>query len=288
MVDIQIKKKKKKSKRKTKKKLTPEKIQNIINIYLNNKDIRKRKRRQAQQQRNPLRRLGGAYPIQNKAIDAISYSNQFRHTNDTRIMAIERGLNGLTGNMTQLTAQMRRLEAPPLLQPKPAIEPPSENYLEMNPNFPSSVVGSSLDLDDFSNILEKTIEQKRDFETQQKEIRQIANSFKQDLNAAFEDEVEIEQMDVGLLSNQGDNKAEELILPTLPTRNEIQSLTDTDRDAFKAEKILQYAKAINLHDINKYFNSEGLVKASMIGSLKKAMYKQIQENKKPQKEGGGI
>ena len=153
MVEVEIKKivKKKKSKkskkRKTKKRLSTERIQNIINIYLDNKDVRKRKRKEAQQKRNPLNRLGSAYPIQNKAIDAISYSNQFRNTNDTRVMAMEQGLNGLTGNMTQLTAQVRRLQAPPLTQPKPAIEPPSQNYLQRNPNYPSSLVGSSLDLE---------------------------------------------------------------------------------------------------------------------------------------------
>jgi len=190
MVDIEIKKKKKKkSKRKTKKRLSPEKLQTIINIYLNNKDVRKRKRKEAQQKRNPLNRLGGAYPIQNKAIDAISYSNQFRHTNDTRVMAMERGLNGLTGNMTQLTEQVRRLQAPPLSQPKPAIQPPSQNYLQRNPNYPSSLVGSSLDLENDA-IIERT----KGFEIEAQKIVDDTKSDIDDMRSERESVVDTESV----------------------------------------------------------------------------------------------
>jgi len=153
-----VDKKKKKSKRKTKKRLSREMIKIVVNNYLNNRDLRKQRRRQAQQKRNPQNRLGGAYPIQNKAIDAISYSNQFRHTNDTRLMALERGMsNALTANISMLNDVVRHNKNLPLLDNKPHIPPPSEDYKNYNPNYPdedtqSTISGFSVDVDELDEV----------------------------------------------------------------------------------------------------------------------------------------
>ena len=145
-----VDKKKKKSKRKTKKRISREMIKIVVNNYLNNRDLRRQRRRQAQQKRNPQNRLGGAYPIQNKAIDSISYSNQFRHTNDTRLMALERGItDALTGNVSILNQVVRQNGNLPLLDNKPHLPAPSQQYLIQNPNYPAGLIeGKSVDVTD--------------------------------------------------------------------------------------------------------------------------------------------
>jgi len=153
-----VDKKRKKSKSKTKKRISREMIKIVVNNYLNNRDLRKRKRRQAQQKRNPQNRLGGTYPLQNKAIDAISYSNQFRHTNDTRLMALERGMsNALTANISMLNSVIRHNKNLPLIDNKPHLPDPSLEYKLRNPNYPdpdtlSVISGTSIDADDLDEI----------------------------------------------------------------------------------------------------------------------------------------
>lgn len=153
-----VEKRKKKSKRKTKKRISREIIKIVVNNYLNNRDLRKRRRRQAQQKRNPQNRLGGAYPLQNKAIDSISYSNNFRHTNDTRLMALERGMsNALTANIAMLNDVIRHNKNLPLLDNKPHLPDPSQDYKSYNPNYPdedtqSTISGFSVDADELESL----------------------------------------------------------------------------------------------------------------------------------------
>ncbi len=153
-----VEKRKKKSKRKTKKRIPREIIKIVVNNYLNNRDLRKRRRRQAQQKRNPQNRLGGAYPLQNKAIDSISYSNNFRGTNDIRLMALERGMsNALTANISMLNDVVRHNKNLPLLDNKPHLPVPSQDYKSYNPNYPdedtqSTISGYSVDADELENL----------------------------------------------------------------------------------------------------------------------------------------
>tara|TARA_R100001129_G_scaffold169118_1_gene137685 strand:- start:29 stop:964 length:936 start_codon:yes stop_codon:yes gene_type:complete len=153
-----VDKKKKKPKRKTKKRLSREMIKIVVNNYLNNRDLRKQRRRQAQQKRNPQQRLGGAYPLQNKAIDSISYSNNFRGTNDIRLMALERGMsNALTANISMLNDVVRHNKNLPLLDNKPHLPDPSQDYKSYNPNYPdedtqSTISGFSVDADELESL----------------------------------------------------------------------------------------------------------------------------------------
>lgn len=257
MVGIQVKKRKRKYKRKTKKKLSAEKIQNIINIYLNNRALRKRKRKLAQKKRNPTNRIGGAYPLQNKAIDAISYSNQFRHTNDTRIMAIERGLNGLTGNMSQLTSKVRELRTPPLIQQQAAYSPPSNNYIENNnPNYPSSVVGSELNMSDAETI------SGADLSSPLATIQEGSPLSDPAPKQLFSQESKLEA----------------------PTDKELKAITFATSDAKNAELLVSYANSLDIHSLNNFVNSEGLVRTGMTGAFKDAIKKARDEKKE---RGGG-
>ena len=46
--------------------------------------------------------------------------NNFRNNYDVRVRALERGLNGINGNITNLTSQLQNNRPPPLQQPNPS------------------------------------------------------------------------------------------------------------------------------------------------------------------------
>lgn len=163
--------KKKKSKKKTKR-LSRETIKIVVNNYLNNRDLRKQRKRQAQKKRNPSNKIGSQYPIQNKAIDSYSYLNSFRHTNDTRLMALEKGIsNSLTTNIALLNDIVRQNRNIPLLENKPHFSPPSQDYKNFNPNYPdedtqSIISGFSVDADELENL-------KKDFDIEEQEGQEL-------------------------------------------------------------------------------------------------------------------
>lgn len=251
MVD---KRKRKKSKRRTRKTLSPEIFKIVINNYLNDRSLRRQKRKQAQQKRNPLQRLGSKYPIQNKAIDAISYTNQFRHTNDTRIMAMERGLNGLTGNMSQLTSQIRSLQPAPLVNKPPAYNPPSNGYIQNNnPNYPSSIFGSVMDtaIDDLTQ------------EEKQAEEKQEA--------PALDSNVVIEEGEAGLKSVSGSSNATPLIEPKRVTTTILQKIRNSQTDANSANRLIELANSVDLEGMDRFVTGDGLVRPKMDKRFKEAI-----------------
>ena len=58
--------------------------------------------------------------IIHKGLDAENALNSFRNIYDTRIRALERGLNGINGNITNLSSQLQNNRPPPLNQPTPS------------------------------------------------------------------------------------------------------------------------------------------------------------------------
>ena len=58
--------------------------------------------------------------IIHKGLDAENALNSFRNIYDTRIRALERGLNGINGNITNLTSQLQNNRPPPLHPPQPS------------------------------------------------------------------------------------------------------------------------------------------------------------------------
>lgn len=277
-----VDKKKKKSKRRTRKRISSEMIKIVVNNYLNNRDLRRQKRRKAQQKRNPLQRLGSAYPLQNKAIDAISYSNQFRHTNDIRLMALERGMsNALTANMTMLNDVIRHNKNLPLLDNKPHIPPPSNNYVENNnPNYPSSVVASSLDLD--QDLVQE----------QKQEASPQLTALDRAVSAGLETDSEDEQP--GLKAVQGDKDTSPLF--TTPeqkpkkraTTTILQKVKGSETSNEQANILIELANGLGMENIARYVNSEGLVKKGQVGKFKQEiMTLQRKADSQKFKKGGG-
>lgn len=122
---IIVKRKKKKvkgkKKRKTKPKATMEqKVSQNVKVIINERARPRRNRALAVKGYNTPRLSIQPPTIIHKGIDAESALSSFRNIYDTRVRALERGLNGVNGNITNLTSQLVNNRPPPLNTPQPS------------------------------------------------------------------------------------------------------------------------------------------------------------------------
>ena len=115
------KKDKGKKKRKTKPKSTMEqKVSQNVKVIINERARPRRNRALAVKGFNTPRLSIQPPTIIHKGLDAESALNSFRNIYDTRVRALERGLNGVNGNITTLTSQLQNNRPPPLNTPRPS------------------------------------------------------------------------------------------------------------------------------------------------------------------------
>ena len=115
------KKDKGKKKRKTKPKSTMEqKVTQNVKVIINERARPRRNRALAVKGFNTPRLSIQPPTIIHKGLDAESALNSFRNIYDTRVRALERGLNGVNGNITNLTSQLQNNRPPPLNTPQPS------------------------------------------------------------------------------------------------------------------------------------------------------------------------
>ena len=122
---IIVKRKKKKvkgkKKRKTKSKATMEqKVSQNVKVIINERARPRRNRALAVKGYNTPRLSIQPPTIIHKGIDAEQALNSFRNIYDTRVRALEQGLNGVNGNITNLTSQLQNNRPPPLNTPQPS------------------------------------------------------------------------------------------------------------------------------------------------------------------------
>tara|TARA_Y100000004_G_scaffold130415_1_gene147071 strand:- start:142 stop:822 length:681 start_codon:yes stop_codon:yes gene_type:complete len=203
-------------------------------------------------------------------------------------MAMERGLNGLTGNMTQLTAQIKKLQAPPLVNKPPPYLPPSNNYVEKNnPNYPSSVIASSIDLDqDFleeeppqltalDRAVSESLEASTEASTEPLFQESAGKKIDKDIEKDTDSDTEVEQ--AGLKSVQGDKDATPLF--TTPEQKPVRRATTTilqkvrgsETYAEAANILIDLARGLGMENMARFVNSEGLVKKGQVGQFKTAI-----------------
>lgn len=120
------KKKKVKKRKKTKQPILSQKVSQNVKIIINDRPVRRRKPSTFAVRGFNTPRLNYQPPtIIQKGLDAETAINGFTNIFGTRIKALESGLNGINGNITNLTSQMQHLAPPPLVAP-PVI--PSSQY----------------------------------------------------------------------------------------------------------------------------------------------------------------
>ena len=121
---IIVRRKKKKDKGKKKKKpktkaTMEQKVSQNVKVIINERARPRRNRALAVKGYNTPRLSIQPPTIIHKGLDAESALNSFRNIYDTRVRALERGLNGVNGNITNLTSQLQNNRPPPLNTPQP-------------------------------------------------------------------------------------------------------------------------------------------------------------------------
>jgi len=115
------KKDKDKKKRKTRSKPTMEqKVSQNVKVIINERARPRRNKPLAVKGYNTPRLTIQPPTIIHKGIDAEQALNSFRNIYDTRVRALERGLNGINGNINNLTSQIQNNRPPPLSAPVPS------------------------------------------------------------------------------------------------------------------------------------------------------------------------
>ena len=122
---IIVKRKKKKDKGKKKRKTKPkatmeQKVSQNVKVIINERARPRRNKPLAVKGYNTPRLSIQPPTIIHKGIDAEQAVNAFRNIYDTRVRALEQGLNGVNGNITNLTSQLQNNRPPPLNQPIPS------------------------------------------------------------------------------------------------------------------------------------------------------------------------
>tara|TARA_R100000149_G_C5870447_1_gene134523 strand:+ start:506 stop:1534 length:1029 start_codon:yes stop_codon:yes gene_type:complete len=123
VIIVKRKKKKPKDKRKkkTKAKSTMEqKVSQNVKVIINERAKPRRNRALAVKGFNTPRLSIQPPTIIHKGLDAENALNNFRNIYDVRVRALERGLNGVNGNITNLTSQTQNNRPPPLSAPVPS------------------------------------------------------------------------------------------------------------------------------------------------------------------------
>ncbi len=117
------KKKPKKDKRKKKTRSKPtmeQKVSQNVKVIINERARPRRNKPLAVKGYNTPRLSIQPPTIIHKGIDAENALNSFRNIYDTRVRALERGLNGVNGNINNLTSQLQNNRPPPLTAPVPS------------------------------------------------------------------------------------------------------------------------------------------------------------------------
>tara|TARA_Y100000114_G_scaffold21543_1_gene17354 strand:+ start:2351 stop:3373 length:1023 start_codon:yes stop_codon:yes gene_type:complete len=132
---IIVKRKKKKDKRKIKPKAKPkatmeQKQTQNVRVIINERARPRRNRGLAVKGYNAPRLSIQPPTIIHKGIDQENALNNFRNINDIRIRALERGLNGINGNITNLTSQLQNNRPPPLNTPVPSSNTPVASEMD--------------------------------------------------------------------------------------------------------------------------------------------------------------
>lgn len=110
-----------KKKRKTKPKATMEqKVSQNVKVIINERAKPQRRKNLAVRGFNTPRLSIQPPTIIHKGLDAQSALNSFRNTYDIRVRALERGLNGVNGNIINLTSQLQNNRPAPLNTPQPS------------------------------------------------------------------------------------------------------------------------------------------------------------------------
>jgi hypothetical protein len=122
---IIVKRKKKKDKGKKKRKTKPkatmeQKVSQNVKVIINERSRPRRNKPLAVRGFNTPRLSIQPPTIIHKGIDAEQALNSFRNIYDTRVRALEQGLNGVNGNITNLTSQLQNNRPPPLNEPIPS------------------------------------------------------------------------------------------------------------------------------------------------------------------------
>lgn len=122
---IIVKRKKKKDKGKKKRKTKPkatmeQKVSQNVKVIINERSRPRRNKPLAVRGFNTPRLSIQPPTIIHKGIDAEQALNSFRNIYDTRVRALEQGLNGVNGNITNLTSQLQNNRPPPLNAPIPS------------------------------------------------------------------------------------------------------------------------------------------------------------------------
>tara|TARA_R100001440_G_scaffold6925_1_gene13925 strand:- start:4287 stop:5303 length:1017 start_codon:yes stop_codon:yes gene_type:complete len=113
--------KKDKRKKKTRTKATMEqKVSQNVKVIINERSKPRRNKPLAVKGYNTPRLSIQPPTIIHKGIDAENALNSFRNIYDLRVRALEKGLNGVNGNITNLTNQLQNNRPPPLSAPVPS------------------------------------------------------------------------------------------------------------------------------------------------------------------------